>query len=193
MSEKPVIEKEARKKTDEISSISFIGRRNFIEKTIKIAFSALIADGIIAATAKAASVKSKKISIKPVKIKKAYIEEINGKKVIWITGTPTEEQKLLIPKLRLPLIAQDGAMVPLAMEVKLPMTAKKYLKTFYVCNLNNPKHLLGSFALPPANGKGYISPRIKLLQQSSVQVLAEFSDGTVYGGRELVKVTVGGC
>ena len=172
---------------------NFIPRRDFIGKTIKIAVSALIADGLIGTVLKPADAESKKISLKPIKIKKAYIKEINGKKVIWITGTPTPEQKLLIPKLRLPLIAQDGAMVPLTMEVKLLMTPQKYLKTFYVCDLNNPKHLLGSFSLTPANGRGYISTRIKLLQQSYVQVLAEYSDGTVYGGRELVKVTVGGC
>ena len=172
---------------------NLIPRRDFIEKTIKIAFSALIADGLIGATPRIVEAKSKAISLKPIKIKKAYIKEINGKKVIWIAGVPTPEQKLLIPKLRLPLIAQDGAMVPLTMEVKLPMTPQKYLKTFYVCDLNNPKHLVGSFSLTPANGRGYISTRIKLLQQSYVQVLAEYSDGTVYGGRELVKVTVGGC
>ncbi len=172
---------------------NFIPRRDFIGKTIKIAVSALIADGLIGAALKPADAESKKISLKPIKIKKAYIKEINGKKVIWITGTPTPEQKLLIPKLRLPLIAQDGAMVPLTMEVKLPMSPQKYLKTFYVCDLNNPRRLLGSFSLTPANGRGYISTRIKLLQQSYVQVLAEYSDGTVYGGRELVKVTVGGC
>ncbi len=172
---------------------NFIPRRDFIGKTIKIAVSALIADGLIGTALKPADAESKKISLKPIKIKKAYIKEINGKKVIWITGTPTPEQKLLIPKLRLPLIAQDGAMVPLTMEVKLPMSQQKYLKTFYVCDLNNPRHLVGSFTLTPANGRGYISTRIKLLQQSYVQVLAEYSDGTVYGGRELVKVTVGGC
>lgn len=172
---------------------NLISRRDFIGKTIKIAVSALIADGLIGTALNPADAESKKISLKPIKIKKAYIKEINGKKVIWITGTPTPEQKLLMPKLRLPLIAQDGAMVPLTMEVKLPMTPQKYLKTFYVCDLNNPKYLLGSFSLTPANGRGYISTRIKLLQQSYVQVLAEYSDGTVYGGRELVKVTVGGC
>ena len=184
---------DVRKEREEKAEANFIARRDFIGKTIKVAFSALIADGIISATAKIADAKSKKISLKPVKVKKAYIKEINGKEVIWVTGTPTAEQKLLIPKLRLPLIAEDGAMVPLTMEVKLPLTPEKYLKTFYVCNLNNPKHLLGSFDLTPANGKGYISTRIRLLQQSYVQVLAEYSDGTVYGGRELVKVTVGGC
>ncbi|MHB1664161.1 MAG: thiosulfate oxidation carrier protein SoxY [bacterium] len=168
-----------------------VSRRDFIKKAAKVSTVVIIGSDVI--LGKAGKVFANSEKLKPVEIKKAYIKEVNGKKVIWVKGTPTPEEKLLIPKIRLPLIAQNGTMVPLTMEVGLPMTSQKYLKTFYIYDLNNPHFVVGSFNISPANGRAYISTRIKLQQESYVQILAEYSDGSVYGGRKLVKVTVGGC
>jgi sulfur-oxidizing protein SoxY len=166
-----------------------ITRRDFIKKTAVATAITAGANSIINIPKDSFA---KKISIKPTKIKKAFIKTINGKKVTWINN-PTKEEKLLIPKVGLPLIAQDGAMVPIKMKTRNPQTNGLYLKTFYICNLNNPRLILGSFDLTPLNGKAFIATRIKLAQESYVQVLAEYSNGKVYGARKLVKVTVGGC
>jgi sulfur-oxidizing protein SoxY len=168
-----------------------VSRRDFIKKAATVSTVVIIGSGVILGKAGKAFANSEKL--KPVEISKAYVKEVNGKKVTWVKGTPTPEEKLLIPKIRLPLIAQNGTMVPLTMEVRLPMTPQKYLKTFYIYDLNNPHFVVGLFNLSPANGRAYISNRIKLQQESYVQILAEYSDGSVYGGRKLVKVTVGGC
>ena len=170
-----------------------VSRRDFIKKTAVAGTAVIMGSDVILGEAGKAFAKRKKVLIKHIKINKAYVKEVNGKKVTWVKGTPTPEEKLLIPKIRLPLIAQNGAMVPLTMEVGLPMKPQKYLKTFYIYDLNNPHSVQGSFDLSPANGKAYISTRIKLQQESYVQILAEYSDGSVYGGRKFVKVTVGGC
>ena len=168
-----------------------ISRRDFIRKTAAVSAATIIGSSVILGKTEKAFAKSGKF--KSVKVNKAYVKEVNGKKVTWVKRTPTTEEKLLIPKIRLPFIAQNGAMVPLTMEVGLPMTPQKYLKAFYIYDLNNPHAVQGSFDLTPANGKAYISTRIKLEQESYVQILAEYSDGSVYGGRRFVKVTVGGC
>jgi sulfur-oxidizing protein SoxY len=166
-----------------------VTRRDFIKKTILTTALTIGATSILNVPKDSFA---KKISLKPVKIKTNYVKTINGKEVKWITN-PSAEEKLLIPKISLPLIAQDGAMVPIKMETKKPQTNSLYLKTFYICDLNNPHLILGSFDLTPLNGKAYIATRIKLLQESYVQVLAEYSNNEVYGARKLVKVTVGGC
>ncbi|MCL4496592.1 MAG: twin-arginine translocation signal domain-containing protein [Deltaproteobacteria bacterium] len=168
-----------------------VSRRDFIKKTAVVSTATIIGSGVILGEIEKAFAGTAKF--KPIKVNKAYVKEVNGKKVTWIKGTPTTEEKLLIPKIRLPFIAQNGALVPLTMEVELPMTPQKYLKAFYIYDLNNPHAVQGSFDLTPANGKAYVSTRIKLEQESYVQILAEYSDGSVYGGRKFVKVTVGGC
>ncbi len=170
-----------------------VSRRDFMKKTAILGTAAIIGSDVILGEAGKAIAKSKKTLIKTIKINKSYVKEVNGKKVTWVKGTPTAEEKLLIPKIRLPLIAQNGAMVPLTMEVGLPMKPQKYLKTFYIYDLNNPHSVQGWFDLSPENAKGYISTRIKLQQESYVQIIAEYSDGSLFGARKLVKVTVGGC
>ncbi len=172
-----------------VLNINKITRRDFIKKTILTTALTIGASSILNVPRDSFA---RNISLKPVKMKTNYVKTINGKEVKWIAN-PTAEEKLLIPKISLPLIAQDGAMVPIKMEIKKPQTDNLYLKTFYICDLNNPHLLLGSFDLTPFNGKAYISTRIKLMQESYVQVLAEYSNNEVYGARKLVKVTVGGC
>jgi Predicted secreted protein len=68
-----------------------------------------------------------------------------------------------------------------------------YISAFHVFDLNNPVSHIASFYLTPDNGRAFIATRIKLQQDSYVQVITEYSNGSLYGNREFVKVTVGGC
>ncbi len=171
-----------------------VTRRDFIKKTAVAAAVTAGAGSIvnIAGTSFAAKKAAPKAKPKIAKIIVKNVKTVNGKEVKWIDH-PTKEEKSFIPTVRLPLIAQNGAFVPLTMKVKRSQTGKLYLKTFYVYDLNNQVPLAGSFHLTTGNGRAYISTRIKLLQESYVQVLAEYSNGEVYGSKKLVKVTVGGC
>lgn len=166
-----------------------ITRRDFIKKAAVATAMTIGANSIINIPKTSFA---KKAAPKIIKINKSNVRTVNGKEVKWINN-PTHEEKLFIPKVRLPLIAQNGAFVPVAMEVEHLQTDKLYLKTFYIYVLNNPHHLASSFDLTPGNGKAFIATRVKLQQESYVQVLAEYSNGEVYGYKKLIKVTVGGC
>ncbi len=166
-----------------------VTRRDFIKKTA-IATAVIIGAGSITNIPEA--VFAKKTPHKSIYVVKANVETVNGKKVKWIEH-PNSEEMSFIPSVRLPLIAQNGAFVPVTMEARRSQTDRLYLKTFYIYDLNNPVPLVASFNLTPRNGKAYIATRIKLQQESYVQVLAEYSNGEVYGYKKRIKVTVGGC
>ncbi len=168
-----------------------VTRRDFIKKA---AVATAITIGVNSIVNIPKSAFAKKMTTKP-KIAKIILKDVktvNGKEVKWINH-PTKEEKLFIPTVRLPLIAQNGAFVPITMEVRKPQTDKLYLKTFYIYDLNNPIPRAASFNLTPENGRAFIATRIKLQQESYVQVLAEYSNGEVYGFKKRIKVTVGGC
>jgi sulfur-oxidizing protein SoxY len=168
-----------------------VSRRDFVKKT---AAAALIlagpAAGVLDAKNVFAAVK-KKASAAP--IIKSDIKEIEGKKVIWLAENSPEYKKMMLPKIHLPLIAQNGGLVPLTIDSKHPMEKGNYVKAFHVYDLNNPVPKVATFNLTPENGKAYISFRIKIQQDSYVQVVTEFSDGKMFGGKKYIKVTVGGC
>lgn len=166
-----------------------VTRRDFIKKTA-VATAVIIGANSIVNIPNAAF--AKKVPHKSIYVIKANVETVNGKKVKWIEH-PTNEEMSFIPNVRLPLIAQNGAFVPVTMETVKPQSDRLYLKTFYIYDLNNPVPLVASFHLTPRNGRAYIATRIKLQQESYVQVLAEYSNGEVYGYKKRIKVTVGGC
>ncbi|MFW0884444.1 thiosulfate oxidation carrier protein SoxY [Candidatus Acidulodesulfobacterium sp. H_13] len=166
-----------------------VTRRDFIKKTAIVTAITVGAGSIMSIPRDSFA---KKITHRLPPIVLSNVETVNGKKVKWIDH-PTKEEKLFIPRVRLPLIAQNGAFVPITIEVGNPQTDKLYLKTFYIYDLNNPFPRAASFDLTPGNGTAFIKTRIKLQQESYVQVLAEYSNGDVYGYKRKIKVTLGGC
>ncbi len=172
---------------------NYVSRRDFIKKTAAAALilagpagSVLDAGNVFAKTAV-----KKETAISP--IIKSDVKEIEGEKVVWLAEDSAEYKKLMLPKIHLPLIAQNGGLVPLTIDSKHPMKKGNYIKAFHIFDFNNPKSKLATFNLTPENGRAYISTRIKLQQESYVQVVTEYSDGKMFGGKEYVKVTVGGC
>ena len=92
-----------------------------------------------------------------------------------------------------PLIAENGAVVPIRVDAELPMSPDKYVKNIYVIADKNRRPLNAKFALYPDAGKASIATNIRLAETSDVRVIAEMSDGALYGVAREVKVTVGGC
>src|SRR5215467_11916130 len=96
-------------------------------------------------------------------------------------------------KLEAPLIAENGAVVPVTVEADLPMTPQHYVKSIYIIADNNRRPLNAKFSLTPEAGQAAISTNIRLAQSTDVRAVVEMNDGALYMVKQAVKVTVGGC
>ncbi|HEX5961603.1 MAG TPA: thiosulfate oxidation carrier protein SoxY [Rhodanobacteraceae bacterium] len=85
-----------------------------------------------------------------------------------------------------PEIAENGAVVPIEIQSKLPNTRMIAV----VCE-NNPNALTAAFHLPDGT-EPYISMRMKLAETAKVTALVQTDQGFFYTDR-MVKVTLGGC
>jgi len=95
--------------------------------------------------------------------------------------------------LELPQIAENGNTVPIAVEVKSPMTAKDYVKAVHIYADENPVPNVATFRFSPESGKARVSTRMRMRKSQNIVAVAEMSDGSVYMGKKAVKVTIGGC
>lgn len=107
-----------------------------------------------------------------------------------IGKTPLKEGRISIT---LPEIAENGSVVPLAVEVAGPMNADDYVKAIHIFADGNPLPDVASYYLGPNNGKARISLRIRLLKTQKIVFVAETSKGEAFTARQQVKVTLGGC
>ena len=107
-------------------------------------------------------------------------------------GRPMKDGSGMI-KLDIPLIAENGAVVPVTVEVSAPMTPQSYVKHIYVVADKNRIPIVTRVALTPASGQAYMGANIRLGETTDVRAIAEQSDGTLYAIKREVKVTVGGC
>ncbi|MCX7738142.1 MAG: thiosulfate oxidation carrier protein SoxY [Hydrogenothermaceae bacterium] len=93
-------------------------------------------------------------------------------------------------KLVAPEIAENGAVVPITVEVELPV---EQVKAIHVLTEKNHNARTMSIYFTPANGKAYLSTRVRLAETMNVVAVAELADGSFIKAQKLVKVTVGGC
>jgi sulfur-oxidizing protein SoxY len=96
-------------------------------------------------------------------------------------------------KLDIPLIAENGAVVPVAVEVNAPMTPQSYVKHIYVVADKNRIPIVARAVLTPESGQAYMGANIRLGETGDVRAIVEQSDGTLLQLKREVKVTVGGC
>jgi sulfur-oxidizing protein SoxY len=96
-------------------------------------------------------------------------------------------------KLELPLIAENGAVVPITVEVQSPMTPANYVKHIYIISDKNRRPMNAKFTLTPEMGAAVVGTNIRLGETTDVRAVAEMSDGTLLMTKREVKVTVGGC
>jgi len=112
------------------------------------------------------------------------IKAITGGKSL----TPSSKVSIKAPE-----IAENGAVVPVTVEVDSPMTATNYVKTIHIFATQNGNSRCAAIHLTPANGKAYFSTRIKLGKSQDITAVAEMSDGTFLSASQNIKVTIGGC
>ena len=98
-------------------------------------------------------------------------------------ANPAESKEIIITA---PDIAENSALVPVAVTSKLPNTQQ-----ISIVAEKNPFPLAATFEV--ANGaEGYVRTDIKMGQTSDVWAVVK-ADGKFYVARAEVKITVGGC
>ena len=107
-------------------------------------------------------------------------------------GRPIKDGSSMI-KLDMPLIAENGAVVPITVEVQAPMTPTSYVKHLYIISDKNRRPLNAQFSFTPEMGAASIGANLRLGETTDVRAIAELSDGTLLMAKREVKVTVGGC
>jgi sulfur-oxidizing protein SoxY len=90
-------------------------------------------------------------------------------------------------------IAENGAMVPVGVDVTSPMTPADHVRRIYVVADRNRIPIVTRVALTPAAGQARIGASIRLGETTTVRAIVERSDGTLLQVTREVKVTVGGC
>jgi sulfur-oxidizing protein SoxY len=99
-------------------------------------------------------------------------------------GAGVAESKDIV--LTVPDIAENGAVVPVAIASKIPGT-----QNIYVLVEKNPNTLAAGFSIP-AGTEPNISTRIKMAQTSNVLAVVKSNNQFFVASKE-VKVTLGGC
>ncbi|SFF45840.1 thiosulfate-binding protein SoxY [Fontimonas thermophila] len=88
--------------------------------------------------------------------------------------------------LTIPEIAENGAVVPVAVESKLAGT-----RSISILVEKNPSVLSAHFVFPEGTDP-YVATRVKVAETSNIIALVQTADGYYYA-QKLVKVTLGGC
>ena len=97
------------------------------------------------------------------------------------------------PRLRLPALTENGAKVPITVEMDHPMLAEHHVATVRVANDRDPIPGKGEFHFTPANGHAYLAFQARLDQGSSiVAVSAECTGGQHWSNTGTVQIAPGG-
>jgi sulfur-oxidizing protein SoxY len=91
-----------------------------------------------------------------------------------------------------PRRAEDSAIVPIGMRVNFAGDDKRTLKSLTLVIDENPAPVAGKFTIGPRSGVTSISTRVRVNSYSYVRLVAELSDGQLYGVKTFVKAS-GGC
>lgn len=95
--------------------------------------------------------------------------------------------------LDMPVVAEDGRVVPVMIETDLPHTTERYVKAVHLIVDHNPDPHLAAFHLTPTVGAASISTRIKMKRTTWVRAIAETSTGEIWADYSRVRVTLNGC
>jgi sulfur-oxidizing protein SoxY len=107
-------------------------------------------------------------------------------------GRPVKDGAAVIT-IEMPLIAEDGGSVPIAIEVRSPMTPENHVKAIYILSEKNPRPLNVKVSYTPAAGQASLATNLRLADGGPVRVVVEQSDGSLWMATREVRVTVAGC
>jgi sulfur-oxidizing protein SoxY len=92
-----------------------------------------------------------------------------------------------------PILAENGSMVPVQVQVNSPMTAKDHVTHVHLLSQRNPVTQMAVFELGPWNGRADISTRVRLAGTQEVVALARLSNGEFRYARMEIIVTESAC
>ena len=98
-------------------------------------------------------------------------------------GQPADSKDVMITA---PDIAENGAVVPVAVTSALPKT-----EAIYILFENNPFPLTAMFAIPDGT-EPYVATRVKMAESAKLYAVVK-ADGKLYWASKETKVTLGGC
>ena len=96
-------------------------------------------------------------------------------------------------KLDTQLIAENGSLVPVKLEVNLDPTPQKHVKAVYFIADKNRRPMTAKFTLSPALGRPVVETNVRLGESTHFRAVAEMNDGALFEVKNEIKVTVGGC
>jgi sulfur-oxidizing protein SoxY len=99
-------------------------------------------------------------------------------------GSSSTESKDI--QITAPDIAENGAVVPISVETKLPKT-----QSIAIMIEKNPNALSANFDIPDGTDP-FVTTRVKMAQTSNVYALVK-ADGKYFHAVKEIKVTIGGC
>ncbi len=107
-----------------------------------------------------------------------------------VQGRPLREEGL---SLELPLLADNGLLVPVRVVVDSPMTEQDHVRQIYLLSQRNPVTQMALFHLGPWSGRAEVSTRLRLAGSQKVVALAQLSDGSFRWRQAEVIVTESAC
>jgi sulfur-oxidizing protein SoxY len=108
----------------------------------------------------------------------------------WVKGARLLEQDVT---LNAPILAENGSLVPLQVQVNSPMTAQDHVTQVHLLSQRNPVTQMAVFELGPWNGRADISTRVRLAGTQEVVALARLSSGEFRYARMEIIVTESAC
>ena len=92
-----------------------------------------------------------------------------------------------------PILADNGSLVPVQIQVKSPMSAQDHVTHIYVLSQRNPVTQMALFQLGPWNGRAEVSTRVRLAGTQDVVALARLSNGEFRYTQMEIIVTESAC
>jgi sulfur-oxidizing protein SoxY len=93
----------------------------------------------------------------------------------------------------IPPLVENGNVVPMTVSVDSPMTETDHVRAIHIFNEKNPQPYVIGAKFGPRAGKAQLATRIKLADSQQVVAVAEMSDGSFWGERVDVIVTIAAC
>jgi len=151
-------------------------RRSFLKSIGTLPALGVLGAGGINLLAKESKPKGKNA----ISFKKALSVVTNGK-----GAKESDKVHLIVPE-----IAENGAVVPVKVNVDVPI---EQVKSIHILSTKNSNARCADVFLTPRNGKAYFATRIKLGGTQEVVAVAVLKDGSAIMAKKPVKVTIGGC
>lgn len=168
-----------------------IDRRKFLKKSGSAASGALIAAALPAAILITASEALAKPAYEVIEGYSMNPDLIHQPKDI---DNMTDFEKLHVPTLKMPIIAEDGSIIPFYVVSDHPMEKDHYIETVEIINFGDPISHKGIIRFTPANGVVYFSSQIRAVSgTNTIMAVMKCNKHSRWVGKATVKVTVGGC